>query len=175
MDFSLRRASVKRGSGIASTFLSSAAKILRKIPIGGLINTAIDALPVELHLPGYQYCGPGTKLQTRLSRGDPGINELDRACKAHDIAYSEFHDSVNRRTADKTLAAKAWERVTSKDASLGERAAALIVGSAMKGKTIVGGGKCKRGKRKTAKKGGALKRKTKGSKKKLKKDHQPGQ
>ena len=25
----------------------------------GLVNTVIDKLPFELHLPGYRFCGPG--------------------------------------------------------------------------------------------------------------------
>jgi hypothetical protein len=30
----------------------------------GFVNSLINKLPVELHLPGgYQYCGPGTKLK----------------------------------------------------------------------------------------------------------------
>lgn len=53
---------------------------------GGLVDSILTKLPVELHIPGYQYCGPGTKLQKRLTRGDPGINPLDAACKEHDIA-----------------------------------------------------------------------------------------
>ena len=53
----------------------------------GLGNKIINNLPFELHLPGYQYCGPGTKLTEPLARGDPGINPLDAACKDHDIAY----------------------------------------------------------------------------------------
>jgi len=28
----------------------------------------------EFHWPGYQYMGPGTHLEKRLKRGDPGIN-----------------------------------------------------------------------------------------------------
>ena len=51
----------------------------------GLINNLINKLPFELHIPGYQYCGPGTHIQKRLSRGDSGINPLDSACKEHDI------------------------------------------------------------------------------------------
>ena len=43
-----------------------------------------------MHIPGYQYCGPETKLRERLAREDPGVNELDRACKEHDIAYSKY-------------------------------------------------------------------------------------
>lgn len=51
----------------------------------GFVNTLINKLPVELHLPGYKYCGPRTKLQNELNRGDLGVNLLD-ACKIHDIA-----------------------------------------------------------------------------------------
>lgn len=43
--------------------------------------------------------------------------------------------------ADKILAEKAWNRVKSTDTSVGERAAALAVTAAIKGKTAVGGGK----------------------------------
>ncbi|KAJ8964117.1 hypothetical protein NQ314_005113 [Rhamnusium bicolor] len=48
----------------------------------GLLNTLINKLPVELHIPGYRFCGPGTKLQKRLDRGDQGNNLLDEACKS---------------------------------------------------------------------------------------------
>lgn len=77
----------------------------------------------------------GTKLDERLARGDKGINPLDELCKTHDIAYSESKDSSKRREADKELAKGALKRVFSKDASLGERTAALFVTSAMKAKT----------------------------------------
>lgn len=153
------RASYKEGRGITSSLISSASNFLGKLPIGSVINTAIDALPVELHLPGgYQYCGPGTKLRERLKRGDPGINELDRACKDHDIAYSKYSDSTNRADADSTLASQAWRRVISSDATLSERAAALAVSAAMKAKTVVGGGRRKRKSKTPIKKGGNVKK-----------------
>lgn len=44
----------------------------------GLIDYIINRLP-EIHIPGYQYCGPGTNLEKRLARGDQGINKLDKA------------------------------------------------------------------------------------------------
>ena len=109
----------------------------------GLLNTVINKLPFELHLPGYQYCGPGTKLKKRLARGDQGINALDSACKEHDIAYSESNDTSVRNQADLQLAEKAWERVKAKDSSLGERINALLVTNVMKGKAKFGMGiKC---------------------------------
>lgn len=43
----------------------------------GLLNKIINKLPVELHLPKYNFAGPGTKLDKRLARGDLGVNQLD--------------------------------------------------------------------------------------------------
>lgn len=107
----------------------------------GLLNTVINKLPFELHIPGgYQYCGPGTRLRERLQRGDPGINPLDKACKEHDIAYGIFKDLSQRHQADKQLQSRAWERVKAGDASVGERAAALLVSGAMATKTKLGMG-----------------------------------
>jgi hypothetical protein len=123
-----RKRTVARGGGIVSSVL----------------NKAIDLLPVELHIPGYQYCGPGTKLRKRLARGDPGINKLDQACKTHDIAYSRYKDSENRRRADQELAERAWQRFKAADSSVGEKAAAWAVTTAMKAKSKFGGGRKKK-------------------------------
>ncbi|XP_050507334.1 uncharacterized protein LOC126892009 [Diabrotica virgifera virgifera] len=106
----------------------------------GLLNSLINKLPVELHIPGYQYCGPGTKLKKRLARGDPGINPLDAACKQHDIAYSHHTSLEERHKADKELEDRAWERFKSKDASFGEKSAALLVTGGMKTKRKLGMG-----------------------------------
>lgn len=96
----------------------------------GLIDYIVNKLP-EIHIPNYQYCGPGTELEKRLARGDRGINKLDQFCKIHDIAYSKLKNSKDRRRADKALVARAFPRVYSSDAKLGERAAALLVSSLM--------------------------------------------
>lgn len=32
------------------------------IVTGVILNSAIDLLPIELNVPGYQYCGPGTNV-----------------------------------------------------------------------------------------------------------------
>lgn len=114
----------------------------RKVVGGkGLFNSLINNLPVELHLPGgYQYCGPGTKLQKRLARGDPGINQLDKACKEHDISYSKFKNTSDRTIADKILAEKAWQRALASDSNIAERSNALLVTAAMKLKNKLGMG-----------------------------------
>lgn len=106
----------------------------------GLINKFINSLPVELHLPGYQFCGPGTKLEKRLKRGDIGINPLDAACRVHDIAYDKYTDIENRHQADKKLVETAWTRALSKDSSIGEKLNAYLVTNAMKTKVKFGMG-----------------------------------
>lgn len=81
----------------------------------GLANSVIDALPIELHIPRYQFCEPGTKLIKRLARGDQGINPLDKACRNHDIAYWKHKDIEERHKTDQILANQSRERITSKD------------------------------------------------------------
>lgn len=107
---------------------------------GSWITDALEKIPTELHIPGYNFCGPNTKLKQRLERGDRGINPLDEACLDHDISYSKTKDSKERHAADRVLADKAWSRVKSSNAKLGERLAALLVTGAMKAKVKLGGG-----------------------------------
>jgi hypothetical protein len=106
----------------------------------GLINSVINKLPIELHLPGYQYCGPGTNLKKRLARGDKGINLLDSACREHDIAYDRSNSLADRNEADHILENRAWERFKAKDSNLKEKAAAWGVTNAMKIKRKMGAG-----------------------------------
>ena len=41
----------------------------------------------EIHIPGYNYCGPGTKFINRSKNGDKPINSLDLCCYKHDETY----------------------------------------------------------------------------------------
>ena len=61
---------------------------------------------IEFHWPGYQYMGPGTHLEKRLARGDPGINRLDKIAKAHDIDYARAKNLKDKWTADRKMIAK---------------------------------------------------------------------
>ena len=109
-----------------------------------LINRVIDSLPFELHVPGYNFCGPGTRLRKRLARGDAGVNKLDESCKAHDLQYQEHQDLESRRRADLELNLAADERLKAKDSSLGERITAAAVRTAMALKRKLGAGVKKR-------------------------------
>ena len=93
----------------------------------GVINTLMNKIPIpEMHLSlpknvkseniedgsfnntgKYSYCGPGTKLNKRVSEGYKGINDLDKACLNHDIAYDKNTDTKNRNIADNELAEEA--------------------------------------------------------------------
>lgn len=69
-----------------------------------------------------------------MKKGDSGINELDKACKQHDIIYS----GPKRRAADEILAKTAWNRFKSSNATFGEKLSALGVAGIMKAKTKLG-------------------------------------
>ena len=73
-------------------------------------------------------------MQERLKRGDRGVNQLDEACRTHDIAYATSKDIESRHQADKVLRDQALLRVSAKDSSIGERIAALGIAGIMHSK-----------------------------------------
>jgi hypothetical protein len=85
----------------------------------------------EMHLPGYRYCGPFTKLDERLARGDKPINKLDAGCQQHDIYYRDHKDTKNIYGSDTILANVANERIYASDASIAEKINAALVRAAM--------------------------------------------
>lgn len=96
-----------------------------------LMDKVIDKVPVELHIPGYHYCVPGTKLAKRLARQDKPVNKIDEFYQKHDKLYADLKDSEPRQQADKELAAEALKRANAKDASIGEKLAALGIAGVM--------------------------------------------
>lgn len=102
----------------------------------GFLDKTLYSIPHELHIPGYNFCGPNTDLNKR--RNQQGINELDNACKEHDLFYEQEKDLKRRHEADRILAQKALQRFRSRNASTGEKMAALGVAGAMKAKIKLG-------------------------------------
>lgn len=125
-----------------------------------LLNWFINNLPFELHLPGYNYCGPGTKLPKRLARRERGINLLDEYCKEHDIAYYKSSSLSDRHKADIKLMKMARKRAQALNAGLGEKVAAHLVNKAMLAKLSTGYGlrKNKKENKETLKSGGGVKK-----------------
>src|SRR5438552_12785128 len=104
----------------------------------GLMNSLINTLPFEAHVPGYNYLGPGTNFDLRREKGSKPTNKLDEAAMLHDLAYSKTNNLSDRHAADYKLQHDAWKRVTNPDASLGEKATAWLVTNAMKAKQAIG-------------------------------------
>ena len=78
-----------------------------------------DKFMPEMHLrqPQFTYsaCGPFTKHKERIKKskrfGDTNCiykNELDKACFAHDAAYSDSKDLTKRTAADKIFKKRAF-------------------------------------------------------------------
>ena len=82
-----------------------------KSPTGGsLLNKVINNLPVEMHLPGHNFTGPGTKLNKRLNpdltpkKWSKPINRVDKAAYNHDICYLKNDDTATRNAVcDKNM------------------------------------------------------------------------
>jgi len=88
--------------------LFSYVSCLPKTIIKGLrfINDFLNCsfLP-ELHWSGYNYLGPGTKLE----KNKKPIKKLDEASRDHDYFYKDHKDTKTRHEADKILEQKAME------------------------------------------------------------------
>jgi len=127
---------------------------------GSLVNSVFNALPMPgMHMrlpkgvlsedvPGgsfqdtgnYTYCGPFTKLSKRLTEGYGGVNQLDRACFDHDMAYAAHKDTTSRNHADDVLAAAASKIALSDDAPEYEKKDARTVAATMSAKSRLGMG-----------------------------------
>ena len=73
------------------------------------LNKFINKLPFELHLPGHNFTGPGTKLKKRLNNNNSPkkwskpINRVDEIAMQHDICYSKFPDTKRRHICDQKM------------------------------------------------------------------------
>ena len=77
---------------------------------GSILNTTINKIPFELHLPGHNFTRPGTKLDKSLNAdGTPNewsmlINGVDNAAYHHDLCYSKHSDTkTGNDVCDKTM------------------------------------------------------------------------
>jgi len=65
--------------------------------------------PGEMHIPGMNFAGPGTRLDLRLNPdGTPKesskpVDRVDDAAYRHDMAYVAFPDTKTRNVADRVM------------------------------------------------------------------------
>ena len=77
---------------------------------GNFLNTLVNKLPFEMHLPWHNFTGPGTILYKKLNpdwtpkEWSKPINRVDIAAYHHDLCYSK-HDATKTRdeVCDKTM------------------------------------------------------------------------
>ena len=76
----------------------------------GIMNRFINKIPFEMHLPGHNFTGPGTKLSKRLKKdGTPKlwskpINRVDESAMHHDVCYAKNKNTgVRNRVCDKNM------------------------------------------------------------------------
>ncbi len=124
-----------------SSFISIHGKGMDFVPTRqglGFVNDLLNSgvLP-EMHLPGHNYTGPGTKLKKRMLRGDKPVNKLDEKAMYHDMAYSIFKDKKDRHVFDKKLQDEAM-KIMKESESVKEKLEAGLVGGIMAGKRKMG-------------------------------------
>jgi len=75
-----------------------------------ITNVLNTVLPFEKHLPGMNYCGPGTNLKLKLNddgvtprKGFEPVDRVDEAAMKHDIKYQQFDDLRHRNEADREM------------------------------------------------------------------------
>ena len=105
---------------------------------GSFLNTLVNKLAFEKHLPGNNFTGPGIKLYKRLKPdGTPKewsipINEFDNAAYHHDLCYSKYDDTKTRNeVCDKIMLSELGGIV---NPTLRERIDKSIVGKLIKAK-----------------------------------------
>jgi hypothetical protein len=91
-----------------------------KLSNGGDLVTSLNSVtrniklpwakfPVEMHLKGHSFTGPGTRLDQRLNPdGTPKdwskpINRVDNAAYIHDLVYDRYSDTASRNVADRAM------------------------------------------------------------------------
>ena len=77
---------------------------------GSFLNNLVNKLLFEMHLPGHNFTGPGTKLYKRLNPDGTSkewsiaINRVENAAYHHDLCYSKYDDTKARNeVCDKTM------------------------------------------------------------------------
>ena len=123
----------------ASHAVKTQTQFIKRDATGGsFLNTLVNKLPFEMHLPGHNFTGPGTKLYKRLNSDGTRkewsipINRVDNEAYHHDLCYSKHDDTKTRNEVyDKTMLGELSGIV---NPTLRERIDKSIVGKLIKAK-----------------------------------------
>lgn len=109
--------------------------------VKNLLNKAINKLPVELHWPGHNFTGPGTKLERRLDGKDKPlphskpINRVDETSMYHDLCYRDNSSREGRTKCDRDML-KRLKKINKP--SIRERVERTIIGGIIGAKARMG-------------------------------------
>ena len=100
---------MSRGQSI--TRWKTKTKFVKKGAVSGsFLNTLVNKLPFEMHLPGHNFTVPGTKLYKRLNPDGTQkewtipIKRVDNATYHHELCYSKHdHTKTRNEVCDKTM------------------------------------------------------------------------
>ena len=74
--------------------------VKKEVAVGSFLNTLVNKLPFEMHLPGHNFTGRGTKLYKRLNmyakEWSISINRVDNAAYHHNLCYSKHDDTKTK-------------------------------------------------------------------------------
>ena len=105
---SKNRRNMKRGTCVICG--TTKTQFIKAQKCGSLLNKFINNLPVEMHLPGHNFTGPGTKLNKRLNpdltpkKWSKPVNRVDKAAYHHDVCYLKNDDTPTRNAVcDKNM------------------------------------------------------------------------
>ena len=73
------------------------------VSVGGDIVDVIGNTIGEVHFPGSNYLGPGTKFVERINKKSMPVDRVDEAAMHHDLAYHMHKDKKSRHEADRKL------------------------------------------------------------------------
>ena len=93
---------MKRGKCVVCG--TTKTQFVKGVPVqgGSILNKVINNLPLEMHLPGHNFTGPGTKLHRRLKPDQipkgwsTPVNRIDQAAYHHDVCYLKNKDTETR-------------------------------------------------------------------------------
>ena len=129
---------IMKSSQCITCGLTKTQFIKRDATGGSFLNTLVNLLPFEMHLPGHNFTCPGTKLYKRLNEdGTPKewripINRVDNAGYHHDLCYSKHDDTkTGNEVCHKTILD---ELIGIVNPTLRERIDISIVGKLIKAK-----------------------------------------
>ena len=76
--------------------------VKKEVACGCFLNSLVIKLPFEVHLPGHNFTGRGTKPNKRLNPGGTPmewsmpISRVNNAAYHHDLCYSKHNDTKTR-------------------------------------------------------------------------------